>query len=261
MAKRVLRKLLKLPLAGRVHRGIKGRISYVRFVRDFQRFNRLAAAGPRFTARWEERQTCLEDQTTNTEFDRHYVYHPAWAARVLARTKPTLHIDISSTLHFSSLVSAFVPVEFYDYRPAALQLSDLSCKAADLLALPFESGSVHSLSCMHVVEHIGLGRYGEPLDPNGDLKAIGELKRVLAPGASLLFVVPMGKPGIKFNAHRIYSHAQISDYFADLSLQEFALLPDAPDEGGLIYGATREMADKQSYGCGCFWFSKGTGES
>jgi hypothetical protein len=35
---------------------------------------------------------------------------------------------------------------------------------------------------MHVVEHIGLGRYGEPMDEQGDLKAIEELKRVLAPG-------------------------------------------------------------------------------
>jgi len=47
---------------------------------------------------------------------------------------------------------------------------------------------------MNVVEHVGLGRYGEPLDPEGDIKAMRELRRVLAPGGSLLFVVPVGRP-------------------------------------------------------------------
>ncbi|MGB9180439.1 MAG: DUF268 domain-containing protein, partial [Pyrinomonadaceae bacterium] len=192
----------------------------------------------------------------NTDFDRHYIYHPAWAARVLAQTRPDSHVDISSSLHFCTLVSAFIPVKFYDYRPAKLQLSNLTSEAADLHALPFEDGSIASLSCMHVVEHIGLGRYGDPLDPLGDLKAIKELTRVLARGGSLLFVVPIGKPKVMFNAHRIYSYEMVLNAFAELALEEFALIPDSAQLGGLIYNATREMADAQTYGCGCFRFKK-----
>ncbi|NDC42314.1 MAG: DUF268 domain-containing protein, partial [Chitinophagia bacterium] len=56
--------------------------------------------------------------------------------------------------------------------------------------LPFESDSIPSLSCMHTIEHVGLGRYGDQLDPQGDLKAIAELKRVVQPGGDLLFVTP-----------------------------------------------------------------------
>ncbi|HWW74963.1 MAG TPA: DUF268 domain-containing protein, partial [Pyrinomonadaceae bacterium] len=112
-------------------------------------------------------------------------------------------------------------------------------------------------SCMHVVEHVGLGRYGDPLDPEGDLKAIAELRRVLAPGGTLLFVVPIGRPKIMFNAHRIYSYRQVVDSFGGLALKEFALIPDDPAAGGLIRAATEEQADSQSYGCGCFWFVKG----
>ena len=56
------------------------------------------------------------------------------------------------------MVSAFIPVEFYDYRPAELSLSGLEFKHADLTHLPFADNSVESLSCMHVIEHIGLGR-------------------------------------------------------------------------------------------------------
>lgn len=227
-----------------------------RFTRDFIRFREASSrTGLRLQLQWKDRYPCLDDKTSKTGFDRHYIYHPAWAARVLAGTRPGFHVDISSSLHFCSIVSAFVPVRFYDYRPADLTLSDLTCSAADLLALPFPDGSIASLSCMHVVEHVGLGRYGDPLDPGGDLKAIAELKRVLAPGGNLLFVVPVGKPKIMFNAHRIYSYEQIMGYFADLKLEEFTLIPEiATSGGGLIRNASREMADAQTYGCGCFWF-------
>src|SRR5436853_180080 len=104
----------------------------------------------------------------------------------LARTSPQAG-PMRDDIAFRKEFSAFIPVEFYDYRPANVQLSNLTAEAADLLALPFAEGSVESLSCMHVVEHIGLGRYGDPLDPNGDLKAIAELRRVLAPAGTLLF--------------------------------------------------------------------------
>jgi len=94
------------------------------------------------------------------------------------------------------------------------------------------------------------------LDPNGDLKAIAELKRVLSIDGTLLFVVPMGKPRIMFNAHRIYSYQQIMEYLQGLDLVEFAFIPDHHDEGGLVYGASEEMIARQDYGCGCFWFKK-----
>ena len=109
---------------------------------------------------------------------------------------------------------------------------------------------------MHVIEHVGLGRYGDPIDPDGDLKAIAEIKRVLAVGGDMLFVVPIGKPKVIFNAHRIYSYDQIIMYFKGLKLITFALIPDNPGDGGLIEPADKKMADAQTYGCGCFWFRK-----
>lgn len=227
------------------------------YLADYLRFRSLAKNGRRrFSLRWRDRYPCLADKTNKTSFDRHYIFHPAWASRILAETSPEYHVDISSTLYFCSLISAFIPVHFYDYRPADLDLSGLTSGAVDLLALAFADQSIKSLSCMHVVEHVGLGRYGDPLDPDGDLKAISELKRVLAVGGDLLFVVPVGRPEIMFNAHRIYAYEQILEYFMGLTLKEFALIPDDSTAGGLIRNATKEMADMQKYGCGCFWFKR-----
>jgi SAM-dependent methyltransferase len=153
------------------------------------------------------------------------------------------------------MISAIVPVKFYDYRPVQLHLPNLTSEIGDLLGLPFADSSVKSISCMHVVEHIGLGRYGEPIDPDGDLKAMTELKRVLAPGGCLLFVTPVGKPKIDFNQHRIYSYEHIVDAFSGLTLKEFSLIPDDVSNG-MIFNADPALVSRQVWGCGCFRFTK-----
>lgn len=211
----------------------------------------------RFILNEEDFYPCLDDNTPNTGFDRHYVYHPAWAARIIAEANPEKHVDISSTLHFCSILSAFVPVDFYDYRPANLTLSRLRSLSADLLSLPFKDNSLNSLSCMHTIEHIGLGRYGDPLDYDGDIKAITELKRVLAVGGHLLFVVPLGRENrIFFNAHRIYTKGQVLDLFSDLELKDFSLIPEDERDGGLVTNPDDRLLEKQVYACGCFYFTK-----
>jgi hypothetical protein len=100
----------------------------------------------RFSIYWKDRYLCLNDNTKTTYFDRHCIYHPAWAARVLAETKPVEHVDISSSLNFVSLISAFIKVRFYDFRPAELHLSNLTTGASDILKLPFLDESINSLS-------------------------------------------------------------------------------------------------------------------
>ncbi|MES2807872.1 MAG: DUF268 domain-containing protein [Bacteroidota bacterium] len=199
---------------------------------------------------------CLTDNTGITGVEPHYTYHPAWAARVLAQTKPAKHIDISSITYFSNIASAFVPMEFYDYRPAKIVLPNYKSGRADLTDLHFESNSVESLSCMHTVEHIGLGRYGDPLDVDGDKKAMNELARVLAVNGTLLFVVPIGNPRIEFNAHRVYAYETIIENFNTLTLKEFTLIPDDFEETGYITNPSAEIINKQHWGCGCFWFTK-----
>jgi SAM-dependent methyltransferase len=227
-----------------------------RFEADFTAFQALSRQeGDRLPVRREDLYPCLDDGSANTSFDAHYIYHPAWAARILARTRPAQHVDISSIVSFCAVVSAFLPVEFYDFRPAPLKLDNLQSGSADICRLQFAEGSIPSLSCMHVIEHIGLGRYGDPLDASGDLKAVRELVRVLAPGGDLLVVVPVGRPRVQFNAHRVYDFTGFRDYFSDLELIELALLPDDAG-GGLIIDPPADLVNAQSYGCGCFWFRK-----
>jgi hypothetical protein len=229
------------------------RFSLIPFVfLDYLKFKKKDLK-PRFNYKLLDFYPCIKDKTIKTNFDHHYIYHTSWAARKVKEINSPKHTDISSSLYFSGIVSAFKPVDFYDYRPADLKLSDLNSGEIDLTKLSFADNSISSLSCMHTVEHIGLGRYGDEFDPDGDLKAISELERVLAKDGSLLFVVPIGKPKIEFNAHRIYSCEQIIKYFKKLTLREFSFITDT---GAFIEKTDYKLVQDQDYACGCFWFIK-----
>lgn len=88
---------------------------------------------------------------------------------------------------------------------------------------------------------------------DGTKKAALELQRVLAPGGNLFFSLPLGRPRLMFNAHRIHSTTQILDYFSDLKLVE---LSGIDDEGNYIEKIDPEYLDSCDYGCGLFWFKK-----
>jgi hypothetical protein len=102
----------------------------------------------------------------------------------------------------------------------------------------------------------GSGRYGDPIDPQGDIQAARELARVIAPGGSFIFVTPVGKPKIAFNAHRIYSYEQVLALFPGLKLKEFSLVPDDFKKHGLVRNADPKTVALQDWACGCFWFTK-----
>jgi SAM-dependent methyltransferase len=210
---------------------------------------------PEFEGRYF-RWAILHEDTATTGYDTHYVYHVAWALRKIAAVKPRKHIDFSSSVNFCSTVSAICETEFYDFRPASIFLDGLTCLKADLTALEMATDSLESVSCMHVVEHVGLARYGDPLDANGDLKAISELKRVVRPGGLLYFVVPTGVPGVYFNAHRVYAAQSILGYFEDqFDLQEFYFIP-GPLESPPLLNPTLSETRNYEYGCGCYLFRK-----
>lgn len=230
------------------------------FWRDYFKYKR---ENRRFKIPFIELWPITYDRTQLTSFDPHYTYHPAWATRKVKEIKEVQniekHIDFSSILSFSANLSAFIPVEFYDYRPAEITLSNLKSEHADLTNLEnFKDNSVQSLSCLHTIEHVGLGRYGDNIDAEGDIMAINELKRICAIGGNILFVTPVGKERIQFNAHRVYSFDTILKLFGDnFKLKEFSLVTDNHDfiENMNIEKA-KGIVEKQNYGCGCFWFVK-----
>jgi len=193
------------------------------------------------------------DQTISTKFDSHYFYQDIWGFNRILQSKSKHHVDVGSNVIFVGLLTAITEVTFIDIRPLRVNLKNFKSKKGNILSLPYENNSVCSLSSLHVAEHIGLGRYGDPLDPLGTKKAVKELSRILAPSGNLYFSLPIGKPKLCFNAHRIHTTQQILDYFSDLKLLE---LSGVDDNANFIENIDRKILDSCNYGCGFFWFTK-----
>jgi hypothetical protein len=141
-----------------------------------------------------------------------------------------VHHDVGSRLDgFVGQATSICPVVFWDIRPPRLKLPRLEYRQGSILALPVADQSLASLSCLHTAEHIGLGRYGDPLDPDGTIKALWELSRVLAPGGELLFSMPVGRERVCFNAQRIWHPQRPLDILRDLTLLEFAAITDGDE--------------------------------
>ncbi len=125
MRKKIKQIILRIPFSVFAYKTIKKIIISPNYIKDVAvySFNN----NDRFPIQWLSLLPFLEDKTSLTSFEPHYIYHPAWAMRIISKIKPKKHIDISSTLSFCTGLSAFVPVDFYDYRPANIKLSNLNC--------------------------------------------------------------------------------------------------------------------------------------
>ena len=195
----------------------------------------------------------LHDKTNLSPFNSHYYYMSLWAFNRIINNHPKSHVDIGSSYEFSGYLSKLIKTTFIDLRPLNVKLKNLVIKKGDLLNLPFESQSQKSVSCLHVAEHVGLGRYGDLIDTKGTEKACRELSRVLAPGGFLYFAVPIGKEKICFNAHRIFPPEVIIKMFPELKLVEFSLVND---DGIYLEKQKSNLYNNLNYGCGMFMFRK-----
>jgi SAM-dependent methyltransferase len=164
---------------------------------------------------------CLSDNLSHTPLDPTYFFQDSWASKHIFRLKPKHHYDVGSSAKTIGILSQFVPITMIDIRPIELKLENLYFKQGSILELPFEDDSIETLSSLCVVEHIGLGRYGDILDPMGSEKAIKELKRVIKVDGIILFSVPVDSENkIYFNAHRAFTREYILELFDGFKVVE-----------------------------------------
>lgn len=221
-----------------------------RYFSDWRKFN--SQAGNK-RASLLDSFPVLGDRVAKTPFDPHYFYQGSWIARELAASKTPFHVDIASSVLTMSVLSAHVPTIFVDYRPLVVRQKNLISVAGDINRLPFSDRSVASLSCLHVIEHIGLGRYGDPIDVDGARKAALELARVVREGGMFYLSTPIGRERVCFNAHRISAPQTVVAWFPDMDLMRFSYVDDA---GELHPDSDMSEARELSYGCGLFTFRK-----
>ncbi len=208
-------------------------------------------------ANLNEMRPMLEDRHSSAGSARgHYFLQDIWAAQHVFSYKSERHVDVASRIDgFVAHVVSFRPVEYVDIRPLETDVPGLSWGNGTICELPYPDQSVKSLSCLHVIEHIGLGRYGDPIDPEAWKKGLSELSRVLAPGGQLLIGTPCGRSRTVFHAHRVFSPQQIIEVLPELKLIEFSLIEN-DSAIKWIQNARMEDARDLDYGCGLFRFTR-----
>lgn len=154
-----------------------------------------------------------------------YFWQDLWAAKKIIKSNPTMHYDIGSRVDgfIAHLLAADVNVNLIDIRPLDLLVDNLSFTCADATNLDnVEDESIESLSALCSLEHFGLGRYGDPIDPEACFKCFDAIQRKVKSGGNIYISVPIGKEHIEFNAHRVFYAKTIIDCFSDCELVEFS---------------------------------------
>jgi hypothetical protein len=191
----------------------------------------------------------------------HYFYQDLLVARKVFLSEPIKHFDVGSRIDgFVAHVAVFRPIEVLDIRPVLCSIPNLIFRQCNIQDLPedlFEC--CDSLSCLHALEHFGLGRYKDPIDINGFESGFNNLVKMLIPNGVLYLSVPIGNERIEFNAHRVFAINTILELAkAQLQLIDFAYVDDI---GNLHEGIDINSLDIENnyfltYGCGIFEFRK-----
>jgi hypothetical protein len=180
-----------------------------------------------------------------------YFLQDLTVARWIRDAAPTRHVDVGSRIDgFVANVATFREIEVLDIRPAPGEVAGVIFHQLDLMEnLPTGwIGCTDSLSCLHTIEHFGLGRYGDSIDPDGHLKGLAQLKRMVAPGGLIYLSTPIGPERVEFNAHRVFAAATVLGWFGEgWDIQRFAVIRD---EGMLWNEPPRnEQTVAENFGC------------
>ena len=185
----------------------------------------------------------------------HYFHQDLWAAKRIFAARPDSHVDVGSRVDgFVAHLLVFMPVTLVDIRPVQATIPGLTFVQSDATKLDgFEDDSVASISSLHAAEHFGLGRYGDPIDPDACFSFMRALARVLAPGGRLYFSVPIGRERVEFNAHRVFATDTIFKTFSGLRLLSVSFVDD---QGCLHENVNPGDVPPSEFSCGLFEFTK-----
>ncbi|TAN30001.1 MAG: DUF268 domain-containing protein [Actinomycetota bacterium] len=187
--------------------------------------------------------------------DPEYFYQDWWVAREIFVSSPLRHLDIGSRLDgFLTHLLVFRNVEAVDVRPINVNVQGLSTVIANACNMPeIPDESIDSVSCLHTIEHLGLGRYGDLVDPSGPERAAREMIRILKPGGRIYVSAPIGRERLQFNAQRVFAPNRLLELFQPLSLENFAAIDD---NGQFIENAKPDDFAHARDACGIYVLTK-----
>jgi hypothetical protein len=233
------------------------------YLRDWASFRKAYKGNMKFMPCLHDREE--EGGATKSE----YFWQDLLVARAIYAEKPVKHVDIGSRVDgFVAHVASFRDCEVFDVRPISTAVPGVVFRQADLMnptSLPAiangEEGYCDSLSCLHTIEHFGLGRYGDPINPQGYKRGIVNIAQLLKLGGTLYLSTPIGQERVEFNANWVFDPRSIVNSAEEsaMILQKLIVITDTsgPQEVAIDSEALANLA-LQRYQLGLFIFKKTT---
>lgn len=188
-----------------------------------------------------------------------YFWQDLWAAQLIYRSGIKMHFDIGSRIDgfIAHLLAADIEVTLIDIREFPVKVNKLYTIVDDATSLhQLSDGSIESMSALCSLEHFGLGRYGDPIDPEACFKCFANIQKKLKEGGHLYISVPVGNERVEFNAHRVFYAVTIVECFSDLMLEEFSCITAEGIEYNVDIHKYDEDTHNGEYRYGLFHFIK-----
>ena len=236
------------------------------YYRDAEKYGGLlkkCAEEPLFLIEKEKMIPVLYDKHKEAgDLDQHYFIQDIVMAKAVNDASPEVHYDIGSRVDgfIAHLLSAdsVKKVVMMDVRPLSVYMDNLDFIQTDATSLGnIEDNSIESLSSLHAIEHFGLGRYGDPIDPNSWRDALNSIQSKIKRGGYFYFSVPVGpKNQLYFNAHRIFAPSTIINVLDLMELVSFKYIHDMEIHDVKIEQIHNLDSMVSEYDCGLFIFKK-----
>lgn len=184
-----------------------------------------------------------------------YFWQDLWAAKQIIAGGIKEHWDIGSRVDgfIAHLLAAGIKVNMIDVRPFPGTAENLHTIVDDATMMRnFEDDSITSLSALCSLEHFGLGRFGDPVDPEACFTCFSQIQKKLKKGGKLWISLPVGQDRVEFNAHRIFYADTIVKCFAELKLVEYSVIIDRKIQYDAYLHAYDDWSDNYVIGMFCF---------
>lgn len=205
---------------------------------------------------------CLDDRFASAgEFQKHYFLQDLYVANKIFINNPQKHVDVGSRIDgFVTHVASFREIEIFDIRKIGYNFPNILFTEADLMSDDFNiKDYCDSLSCLHVIEHFGLGRYGDPIEYDGHRKGFNNLYKILKHGGKFYFSTLIGKQRIEFDAHRVFSLSYLIKMIdTKFKIDSFAYINDADVLNTNIFLNEENISTNLNcnFGCAIFELTK-----
>jgi hypothetical protein len=179
----------------------------------------------------------LQDQYEESGATKNeYFWQDLLVARLIHKANPEKHVDIGSRVDgFVAHIASFRNCEVFDVRPTTSVVPGITFHQADLMKLEtlvgYKGGYCDSLSCLHAIEHFGLGRYGDPINAQGYLLGITHMSQLLRLGGLFYLATPIGRERVEFNANWVFDPRTIISAAETSGLSLKNLIIITPDHG------------------------------